>query len=68
MKKEALVNLQSELYIGIWQIHALASVTGCPIQSLVPSKFVTKTLNETLLPRENSQSGDTGAHIMCTIT
>ena len=58
-------------YRGMWQLHALASVLGSPVQSVYPGatgSFVTRTLNRRVMPISSTQRHDKLQHIMWTST
>ena len=67
-EKEVMAILMPASYMGIWQMHAISSVIGVPIQSVYPGKgFVQATLNRTIFPRsEANQEFHCLRHIMWT--
>ena len=69
--KEIFKSAKQYSYVGIWQMHALASVLGMKIFSMYPKlnsssevTFVRKHLNRLLVPRE-CRSQDVGHILWC---
>ena len=69
-ERETLDIIKPASYMEMWQLHALASVLGSPVQSVYPrstESFVTRNLNRHILPR-NEMRHDQLLHIMWTST
>ena len=51
-KEETMAMIKTGVYMGIWQIHAMASILGVKVQSVYPGKgSVSKDLNRIVVPR-----------------
>ena len=66
-EKEVMDIIKPGEYCGIWQIHALSSIIGVPVQSLYPGRGPPKKhLNRTVMPRQ--LVGDETSYILWTHT
>ena len=69
-RKEIMAIRKDKEYMGIWQIHALASVLGTPIQSIYPqlgNPNVRRDLHRLIMP-QSEIGGVNPVHIMWTST
>ena len=66
-EKEVMYVVQPGTYMGIWQIHGLASILGTDIRSVHPGAGLTyDLLNRIVKPRPGMKVCDQTAHIMWT--
>lgn len=68
-EKEVMSIVRPGSFMGMWQVHALASVIGTPIQSVYPGTgSVQNELNRPVVPREGTLEQNTICYIMWTTT
>ena len=70
-QEEVMDTVKPAAFMGIWQLHSLSTLLGCPIVSVYPGPengSVTAVLNRNIYP-VNGVKGSTGdIHIMWTST